>query len=119
MPVFLDELSKDIFNPRIAGFNEVADALLRARDRVISGGEDIDTVLADAQTEVTAILAGRMRFNRESQESLMCMFEGQSDCTHAVERLNGARRLCLLCRRQSGEHWQRQNFRRRQFGYRE
>ena len=57
MPVFVDELSKDIFNPRIAGFNEVADALLRARDRVISGGEDMDTVLADAQTEVTDILA--------------------------------------------------------------
>ena len=56
MPVFLDELSKDIFNPRIAGFNEAADALLRARDRVISGGEDIDTVLADAQTEVSDIL---------------------------------------------------------------
>jgi multiple sugar transport system substrate-binding protein len=57
MPVFVDELSKDIFNPRIAGFNEVADALLRARDRVISGGEDIDTVLAEAQTEVSDILA--------------------------------------------------------------
>lgn len=57
MPVFLDELSKDIFNPRIAGFNEVADALLRARDRIISGGEDMDTVLADAQTEVSDILA--------------------------------------------------------------
>ena len=57
MPVFVDELSKDIFNPRIAGFNEVADALVRARDRVISGGEDIDTVLADAQTEVSDILA--------------------------------------------------------------
>ena len=57
LPVFVDELSKDIFNPRIAGFNEVADALVRARDRVISGGEDIDTVLADAQTEVSDILA--------------------------------------------------------------
>jgi maltose-binding protein MalE len=57
MPVFLDELGKDIFNPRIAGFNEVADALQRARDRVISGGEDIDTVLADAQTEVSDILS--------------------------------------------------------------
>lgn len=56
MPVFVDELTKDIFNPRIAGFNEVADALLRARDRVISGGESIDTVLADAQTEVSDIL---------------------------------------------------------------
>jgi multiple sugar transport system substrate-binding protein len=57
MPVFVEELSVDIFNPRIAGFNEVADALLRARDRVISGGEDIDTVLAETQTEVSDILA--------------------------------------------------------------
>jgi multiple sugar transport system substrate-binding protein len=57
MPVFVDELSVDIFNPRIAGFNEVADALLRARDRVVSGGEDIDTVLEETQTEVSDILA--------------------------------------------------------------
>jgi multiple sugar transport system substrate-binding protein len=57
VPVFVEELSVDIFNPRIAGFNEVADALLRARDRVISGGEDIDTVLAETQTEVSDILA--------------------------------------------------------------
>jgi len=56
MPVFASELGKDIFNPRVAGFNEVADALQRARDRVISNGEDIDTVLADAQTEVSDIL---------------------------------------------------------------
>ena len=57
MPVFVSELSKDIFNPRIAGFNEAADALVRARDRIISGSEDMDTVLADAQAEVSDILA--------------------------------------------------------------
>jgi multiple sugar transport system substrate-binding protein len=57
MPVFLEELGKDFFNPRIAGFTEVQDALARARDRVISGGEDMDTVLADAQAEVSDILA--------------------------------------------------------------
>jgi multiple sugar transport system substrate-binding protein len=56
MPVFLDELSKDFYNPRIAGFNEVADALLRARDRVIVGGEDMETVLPETQIEVTDIL---------------------------------------------------------------
>ncbi len=56
MPVFLSELSKDFFNPRIAGFTEVQDALARARDRVING-EDMDTVLADAQAEVSDILA--------------------------------------------------------------
>lgn len=57
MPVFLEELSKDTFNPRIAGFTEVMDALARARDRIISGGEDMDTVLAEAQSEVSDILA--------------------------------------------------------------
>ncbi|HVU10033.1 MAG TPA: extracellular solute-binding protein [Phototrophicaceae bacterium] len=57
MPVFESELTKDIFNPRIAGFQEVSDALQRARDRIISGGEDMDSVLADAQSEVSDILA--------------------------------------------------------------
>lgn len=57
MPVFAEELTKDIFNPRIAGFTEVQDALARTRDRIISGGENMDTVLADAQTEVSDILA--------------------------------------------------------------
>ena len=56
MPVFLDEMSKSTYHPRIAGFFEVADALMRARDRVVTGHEDIDKVLAEAQTEVTDIL---------------------------------------------------------------
>jgi multiple sugar transport system substrate-binding protein len=57
MPVFLEELSKSRFHPRIAGFFEVADALMRARDRIIVGGEDMDTVLAEAEVEVNEILA--------------------------------------------------------------
>lgn len=57
MPVFLHELSVSTYHPRINGFFEVADALMRARDRVISGGEDIDTVLAEAEQEVNDILA--------------------------------------------------------------
>ncbi len=56
MPVFLEELGKSKYHARVAGFAEVTDALMRARDRVVTGGEDIDTVLADAQTEVQGIL---------------------------------------------------------------
>jgi len=57
MPVFLHELSVSTYHPRINGFFEVSDALMRARDRVIIGGEDIDTVLAEAEAEVNSILA--------------------------------------------------------------
>jgi multiple sugar transport system substrate-binding protein len=57
MPVFLQELSVSSYHPRMNGFFEVADALMRARDRVIVGGESVDTVLPEAQQEVTDILA--------------------------------------------------------------
>lgn len=56
MPIFLEELSLSSYHPRIAGFFEVSDALMRARDRIVTGGEDIDTVLAEAETEVNDIL---------------------------------------------------------------
>jgi ABC-type glycerol-3-phosphate transport system substrate-binding protein len=56
MPIFLTELGKSKYHARIAGFGEAFDALQRARDRVVTGGEDIDTVLADAQSEVQSIL---------------------------------------------------------------
>src|SRR5690606_25830305 len=57
MPVFLEEMGKSSYHPRIAGFFEVADALMRTRDRIIIGGEDMDTVLAEAEQEVNDILA--------------------------------------------------------------
>lgn len=57
MPVFLQELSVSSYHPRINGFFEVADALMRMRDRVVVGHENMDTVLADAETEVNDILA--------------------------------------------------------------
>jgi multiple sugar transport system substrate-binding protein len=56
MPVFLEEMAISSYHPRIAGFFEVADALFRARDRVVVGGENMDSVLKDAQSEVTDIL---------------------------------------------------------------
>lgn len=57
MPVFLAEQGVSSYHPRIAGFFEVADAIMRGRDRIIVGGEDIDTVLAETETEVNDILA--------------------------------------------------------------
>ncbi len=57
MPVFLQELSASSYHPRINGFFEVADALMRMRDRVVVGHENIDTVLAEAEPEVNDILA--------------------------------------------------------------
>jgi len=56
MPVFLDEIASSYFHPRFAGFNEVIDAIMRMRDRVVIAGEDIDTVLAETEDEVNAIL---------------------------------------------------------------
>ena len=56
MKVFLDEIAVNYFHPRFAGFSEVIDALIRMRDRVVIAGEDIDTVLAEAEEEVNAIL---------------------------------------------------------------
>jgi multiple sugar transport system substrate-binding protein len=57
MPVFLEEINKSYFHPRFAGFSEVVDALLRMRDRVVIGHEDIDTVLAETEAEINEILA--------------------------------------------------------------
>jgi multiple sugar transport system substrate-binding protein len=54
--VFHAELAKAEFSPRVAGFNQIADALARARDRVVVGHEDVSPVLADLQGEVTGIL---------------------------------------------------------------
>ena len=56
MKVFLDEIAVNYFHPRFAGFNEVIEALIRMRDRVVIAGEDIDTVLAETEDEVNAIL---------------------------------------------------------------
>lgn len=54
--VFRSELQKARFSPRIAGFNQIGDALARARDRVVVGHENVTAVLVDLQGEVTGIL---------------------------------------------------------------
>ncbi|MEA3336741.1 MAG: extracellular solute-binding protein [Chloroflexota bacterium] len=57
MPVFVDEINKSFFHPRFVGFNETIDSMGRMRDRVVIGGEDIDTVLAETEEEISEILA--------------------------------------------------------------
>ena len=54
--IFRTELEKARYTPRIAGFNEIGDALARARDRAVIGGEDVSAVLNDLNTEATEIL---------------------------------------------------------------
>ena len=57
VPVYLQELGKAVFSPRIPGFTAAGDALLRARDQIVQGGEPIGDVLASLDSEVNDILA--------------------------------------------------------------
>jgi multiple sugar transport system substrate-binding protein len=54
--VFLGQMETSLYSPRIAPFNEVADILMRARDRAIVEGVPVAEVLAQAQEEIDAIL---------------------------------------------------------------
>ncbi len=49
MPLFFEMMATSFYPPRIVGWNEVADALARGRDRVVIGGEKIADVLPDTQ----------------------------------------------------------------------
>ncbi len=57
MPVFLEEMGVSKYHPRIPAFFEVADALMRGRDRIVVGGESMDVVLPELEQEVNDILA--------------------------------------------------------------
>jgi multiple sugar transport system substrate-binding protein len=54
-PFFLAELKKARFSPRIVGYDQVLDALLRGRDRIFQG-DQVDAVLPQMEEEVSAIL---------------------------------------------------------------
>lgn len=56
MPVFFEQMATSFYPPAIVGFNEVADALARGRDRVVTGGEEVAPVLTDTQAEVVQAL---------------------------------------------------------------
>lgn len=55
--VYLDEMTTSMYSPRIPRFIEVADVLMRARDRSVVEGMDIKESLATAQKEIDEILA--------------------------------------------------------------
>jgi multiple sugar transport system substrate-binding protein len=57
MQMWLGQLAKAIYSPRIPGLNEVGDALARARDRIIVNHEDMDTVLSDLNNQAKDILS--------------------------------------------------------------
>ena len=57
--LFLDELETSGFSPRVAGFNEIGDLLVSARDRILAG-EDTAEVLERLQSQAERTL-GRLR----------------------------------------------------------
>jgi multiple sugar transport system substrate-binding protein len=54
-PMFMQELAKGQFSPRVVGYDPVVDAVLRGRDRMIQG-EAVEKVLPDIDAEVNAVL---------------------------------------------------------------
>ena len=54
--VFLNELKIAGFSPRVVGYGQVLDTVMRGRDRMIQGGEKVEAVLPGLQDEVNAVL---------------------------------------------------------------
>jgi multiple sugar transport system substrate-binding protein len=54
--VFLTELKKASFSPRVIGFTQIADVLARGRDRMVQGGEPVASVLPGLNDEVNAVM---------------------------------------------------------------
>ena len=54
--VFIEELKKAKFSPRVVGYDQVADTILRGRDRMVQGGEPVADVLPAMNDEMNAIL---------------------------------------------------------------
>lgn len=54
-PFFLAELKKAQFSPRVVGYDQVVDAMLRGRDQMLQG-TPVDTVLPQMNDEVNAVL---------------------------------------------------------------
>ena len=54
--VFLSELKKAQFSPRVVGFNQITDVLVRGRDRMVQGKEPVATVLPAINEEMGAVM---------------------------------------------------------------
>ena len=54
--VFLAELKKAKFAPRVVGFNQLVDVLVRGRDAMMQGGQPVANVLAQENDDMNAVL---------------------------------------------------------------
>jgi ABC-type glycerol-3-phosphate transport system substrate-binding protein len=54
-PFFLAELKKAQFSPRVVGYDQVLDAMLRGRDAMLQG-QSVESVLPTMNDEVNAVL---------------------------------------------------------------
>jgi multiple sugar transport system substrate-binding protein len=54
--VFLTELKKASFAPRVVGYNQIVDILARGRDAMIQGGQPIASVLPQMNDDMNAVL---------------------------------------------------------------
>jgi multiple sugar transport system substrate-binding protein len=54
--VFLSELKVAKFSPRVVGFGQIADTLVRGRDRMVQGGEPVASVLPGLNDDVNAVM---------------------------------------------------------------
>ena len=54
--IFFDELAKAKFSPRVVGYAQVVDLLMRGRDRMMQGNEPVASVLPGLQEDVNAVL---------------------------------------------------------------
>jgi hypothetical protein len=54
--VFLNELKKAKFAPRVVGYSQIVDVLTRGRDRMIQGGEPVASVVPSVNKEMDAVL---------------------------------------------------------------
>jgi multiple sugar transport system substrate-binding protein len=57
LPLFLEQMTVSQYSPRVPRFIEVADALMRARDRSVVDGMPVRESLKIAQEEIDAIMA--------------------------------------------------------------
>ncbi|HEX3349938.1 MAG TPA: extracellular solute-binding protein [Acetobacteraceae bacterium] len=54
--VFLNELKKAKFSPRVVGYNQVLDVLMRGRDRMVQGGEPVANVIPTVNNDMNGVL---------------------------------------------------------------
>jgi hypothetical protein len=54
--VFLTELKKAKFAPRVVGYNQIVDVLARGRDAMMQGGQPVASVLPQENDDMNAVL---------------------------------------------------------------